>query len=391
MTRYLTSFWILAALLTCAPIHAAVAQAPDSLPDGVPSAEEAPIALLVDITSGQVLFARNADRRFAPASLTKVMTTFVAFERISRGSIAPNQLLTVKPEVSEEWYGKGSSMLLVPDAKVPLGDLIAGIATVSANDGSIVLAQGLAGSIPAWLDEMNATARALGMINSHFGTPNGWPDEGFTFTTADDLVLLASTMIARHPGLYSKYIGRPSFSYNGLTQSNRDPLLGRIDGADGIKTGFTSESGFGFLGSAERDGQRLVMVLAGVDRNALRARLSRRFMSWGFEAFERKELLRNGVRVGSARVQGGSTREVALMTERDVFVNIPGDRRDAVGYRIVYDGPVHAPIKVGEEIARLEISVPGMEPAIVPLVAENSVEEAGFLRRMYNGFAGWLG
>nr|WP_298927878.1 D-alanyl-D-alanine carboxypeptidase family protein [uncultured Erythrobacter sp.] len=390
MSSRLFNSWRFAAFAACLSVSA-TAQTQSAVGNGVPSPDDAPVALLVDITSGQVLFARNADRRFAPASMTKTMTAFVAFERIASGTLDPLQMITVPAEVSEEWYGKGSSMLLPPDAQVPVGDLLAGIATVSANDGSIVLAQGVSGSVPAWLDEMNQTARSLGMENSHFGTPNGWPDEGYTFTTANDLILLATAMIERHPQLYSAYIGRPSFAYNGLSQVNRDPLLGRTEGADGIKTGFTNEAGFGFLGTAKRDDQRLVMVLAGVNRNALRARLSRQFIEWGFEAYERKQLLRENAIVGTARVQGGSARSVGLTTDRDVFVNIPRGQTGTIEYKITYDGPVRAPIKQGDPIAQLEISAEGIEPAIVPLIAQDSVETAGFAQRVLNGIAGWFG
>ncbi|TRD12870.1 D-alanyl-D-alanine carboxypeptidase [Erythrobacter insulae] len=374
-----------AAFLHVQPAHAQKASS-----GAVPTADEAPIALLIDVTSGQVLFARNENRRFVPASITKTMTVFVAFERISNGTLDPASTIIVPEAVSTEWFGKGSSMLLPPQAEVRVSELLTGIATVSANDGSIVLASGLAGSVPAWLDEMNNAARRLGMVNSHFGTPNGWPDDGRTFTTANDLFLLAKAMIERHPKLYAEYIGQPSFAYNGITQVNRDPILGRIAGADGIKTGFTSEAGFGFLGSAKQNGQRLVMVLGGVDRNALRAKLAREFMRWGFEAFERKRLLQKSVIVGSARVQGGDARSVNLITDRQVYVNIPREAEDGVSYSVIYDGPLRAPINAGEPIGKLRISVPGMKPALVPLLAEQSVETAGFFRTIYNGVTGWF-
>ena len=357
----------------------------------LPHEDDAPIALLVDVTSGQVLFSRNADRRFVPASITKVMTIFLAFELIEEGELNPSQIMTVSPQTWKQWARKGSTMFLPPDARVRASDLILGIANVSANDGAAMLAEGQAGSIEAWVAAMNAKARELGMVNSHFGTPNGWMDEGRTFTSANDLVLLGEAMVERHPARFARYVGQVGFTYNGITQPNHDPMLGKVRGADGIKTGFTNEAGFGFLGTARRDGQRLMMVVAGVDSGRLRAKLSRQFIEWGFQNFERKQLFSSGVVVGSARVQGGSAFGVDLVTDRDVFVNVPRQGGENMTVNIVYNGPVRAPIAAGEAIARLEIEVPGMAPAIIPLKARETVEQAGLFHRIVNGIAGWFG
>ncbi|MFL0356580.1 D-alanyl-D-alanine carboxypeptidase family protein [Erythrobacter sp. GH1-10] len=378
----------LAALLALAMPTAAYSQTATGY--GAPGENEAPIAFLIDVSSGQVLFERNADRRFIPASMTKAMTIYLAFELIEQGRLDPGQVMTVREDTWREWAGKGSTMFLPADARVRVDDLIAAIANVSANDGSIVLAEGQAGTVDAWVEEMNRHARLLGMTNSHFGTPNGWPDEGRTFTSARDLARLGEALVEQHPKKFARYVGRAGFTFNGITQPNRDPIIGRVRGADGIKTGFTNEAGFGFLGTAQRGGQRLVMVVAGIDRTAARARVSRRFIEWGFEAFERQRLFVDGALVGRARVQGGDARSVELATERTVFVNVPKGQVRAMTINIVYDGPLRAPIEAGENIARLEILVPGMEPAIVPLVASEAVNRAGFFRRIFNGIAGWL-
>lgn len=364
----------------------ALAQSAPAIPD----ADEVPIAILVDITSGQVLHARAADRRFVPASITKVMTLFTAFERIEDGTLDPRQTMTMRDETWQQWHGEGSTMWINAGDRVTVDDLLLGIANISANDASIILAEGQAGSVAQWTAAMNAEARALGMVNSHFGTPNGWPDEGGTFTTANDLVKLAEALIERHPDKFGYYIGRSGFSYNGITQTNHDPMIGRLRGADGIKTGFTNEAGFGFLGTAQRRGQRLVLVVAGVDRSPVRARAARNYMEWGFTAFERERLFDEGQTVGEARVQGGSARRVALTTDRAVFVNVPDGRVGELKASIVYDGPIRAPFERGDRIATLEIDVPGMEPARVPLLAGETVREAGFFARIFNGVAGWF-
>ncbi len=382
----LASIWV--AFFALPFLSAPVVAQPQNV--AAPSETEAPIALLVDVTSGQVLHARNENRRFVPASITKAMTLLLAFELMEEGNLRAEQIISLRQETWEEWSGKGSTMFLPANARVSVAELLTAIANVSANDGSVMLAEGYAGSVAKWTSLMNAKAREVGMVNSHFGTPNGWPDEGRTFTTASDLVTMAEALVTEHYALFSRFIGRPQFTYNGITQPNRDPLLGRVEGADGIKTGFTNEAGFGFLGTAERDGRRLVMVIAGVSRNSERARLSRRYIEWGFQAFDQKAIFSTGEIAGRARVQGGSTRSVELVTERDVFVNIPKDTQEAPSARIVYDGPVRAPFAAGDEIAMLEVIVPGMEPARVPLVAAESVAEAGVISRIINGFMGWV-
>ncbi|MEE4200583.1 MAG: D-alanyl-D-alanine carboxypeptidase family protein [Erythrobacter sp.] len=369
---------------------AAPVRAQDDSTPRVPSAEEAPIAMLVDVTSGQILHERAADRRFVPASITKVMTLYHAFELIEEGALDPRQVMTMRPEAWREWNGRGSTLWIGAKDRIPVEILMMGIANVSANDASIMLAEGQAGSLEGWLAGMNARTRELGMEDSHFGTPNGWPDEGATFTSARDLVTLATAMIARHPRKFARYIGKPGFGYNGIAQNNHDPLIGRVRGADGIKTGYTNEAGFGYLGTAARDGQRLVLVVAGADRSAVRARAARDYIEWGFSAFERKTLFDAGEIVARAQVQRGSARSVPLAADSSVAVSVPKGRAGELTARIVYDGPLRAPIAAGDEVATLVVEVPGMEPARIMLQAQESVGEAGVLARLWNGLAGWF-
>lgn len=354
----------------------------------VPRADEAPVALLVDITSGQVLHARNPDRRFMPASVTKVMTLYLAFELIAQGKLDPAQVFVMSPEVAREWRRKGSTMFLDRGERVRVDDLLLGIANVSANDGAAVLAEGYAGSVKGWTRLMNSTARGIGMDNSHFGTPNGFPDEGRTFTTANDLVRLARAMITRHPDKFGYYIGRMGFDYKGIAQVNHDPLIGRVAGADGIKTGFTNESGFSYLGTAQRDGQRLVLVLGGVENGRLRARVARAYMEWGFSAFEHRRLFAPKAVVGEARVQNGDARRVGLVGKGAVAVNLPRGSASKLAATIRYEGPLRAPIAAGQEVAVLEVTAPGIAPARIPLYAAEAVEVAGPLDRVINAVAG---
>ena len=257
-------------------LFAGQANAQDRENAGPPNANDAPIAFLLDLTSGQVLFAREEDRRFMPASITKVMTTFLAFEWMEEGKILPQQVVTVRPELWREWRGVGSTMFLASGARVTMDDLVHGVTTVSANDGAAVLAEGAAGSVDAWVAAMNAKASEIGMRDSHFGTPNGWMDDGRTFVTARDLSTLAAALIRKHPTKYRHFVGQTEFTYNEITQPNHDPISGKVPGADGIKTGFTNQAGYGFLGSAQRNGGFAVSTSSSSARPGL---FSERLMS----------------------------------------------------------------------------------------------------------------
>ncbi len=234
---------------------------------------------------------------------------------------------------------------------------------------------------------MNRAALGLGMTGSHFGTPNGWPDEGRTFTTANDLVALARAMITRHPDKFGYYVGRAGFDYKGIAQVNHDPMIGRVPGADGIKTGFTNESGFSYLGTVRRDGQRIVMVLAGVENGRLRARVAKAYAEWGFSAFERRRLFDPDAVVGDARVQNGDARTVALKAAGPIAINLPSGSNARLTATIRYEGPLRAPLAAGQEVAMLEVTAPGVAPARIPLFAAEAVETAGPLDRIINAIA----
>jgi D-alanyl-D-alanine carboxypeptidase (penicillin-binding protein 5/6) len=344
--------------------------------------------MLVDLGAGQVLHASHADARFVPASVTKVMTLYLAFELIEQGKLDPAQIFTMTPAIAAEWRRRGSTMFLDPGERVQVDDLLIGIANVSANDGAAVLAEGQAGSLATWTGMMNQTARDLGMVGSNFASPNGWPDEGRTFTTASDLVALARALITRHPGKVSRYIGHSTFEYKGILQINHDPMIGRVAGADGIKTGFTNEAGFSYLGTVRRNGQRLVLVLAGVESARMRAQLAEAYVEWGFSAFNRRPLFPNNAVIGTARVQDGNTRSVALKAASAVTINLPPTSTTQLSARIQYDGPLRAPIAEGQEVAVLVVTGPGVATARIPLHAAEAVVIAGPIDRIVNAVAG---
>jgi len=344
-----------------------------------------PVTILVDLGSGQVLQARKPDLSFVPASMTKVMTAYVAFEEITSGRLHLDRRFTVRPETSREWKGKGTGMFLEADESISADDLLRGIIATSANDASIVLAEGYAGSVPAWSFLMNDAARRLRMDGSRFNTPNGWPDEGQTYVTARDLVTLSDNMLKRYPRLYRRYFGQKSLVWHNRTLKNHDPVTGVVPGADGIKTGYTREAGFNFLGSAERDGRRLVMVVAGAKTSDERDKAARAFLEWGFSAWKGRPLFRTGETIGSAQVQGGDSRGVELVAGSDVHAAIPRAGSAKISLKIVYRGPLEAPVSKGAEVAELEIAVEGMEPSRVSLRAAHAVGKAGPMDRLGNG------
>lgn len=345
----------------------------------------APIAVMLDLGSGRELYARGERRRFMPASLTKIMTAWVAFELIAAGRIQPNQRFTVSDGAFANWHRVGSTMFLARGQAVTVDELLQGIMTVSANDGCIVMAEGASGSVAGFVALMNAEARRLGMTDSRFGTPNGWPDEGATYTSARDLAILTRAMLTRHPALYRRYVGHTEMTFNGITQSNHVPLLGQMPGVDGVKTGFTNEAGYGFVGSATRGGRRLVMVVAGYDNARLRTSESRAFLEWGFGAWEAKRLFALNAPIANARVQDGTARRVALTSTFPAYITVP--RGNAPRYRLGlrYEGPVRAPIRRGDPVGELIVNVDGQAPGRIPLVAAEGVAVAGPIDRLRNG------
>ena len=355
----------------------------------------APIAYMIDLSSGAVLFAKDANRRIPPASMAKMMTTHVAFELLDSGELQPNKMCTVRPETWQRWHGPaaGSTMFLSPGEQVSVENLLHGIVTLSGNDATVVLAECISGTEEAFVALMNRESRELGLENSHWGNPVGWPDNGVTYTTARDLATLAASTIRNHPRLYRDYYGVREFTWGRtlgstapITQPNRNPLLGRVAGADGLKTGHTEEAGYGFTGSAEQEGRRLVMVLAGLDSFSGRIEQSVRFMDWGFRAWQSRPIFAQGARVGEARVQLGDEDRVGLVAPRALAVTYPAGLGQDLSARIVYEGPVKAPIAQGQHIANLVVQAGDMPPQVTPLLAEEAVGEVGFFGRIWNGF-----
>jgi serine-type D-Ala-D-Ala carboxypeptidase (penicillin-binding protein 5/6) len=320
----------------------------------------APVAFMKDLSSGAILFQRDADRPMPPASMAKMMTVYVAFDLVKKGQLKLTDMVTVQPETWKKWHGPqaGSTMFLSPNEQVSVANLLYGIVTLSGNDACVVLAEHIAGTEPNFVERMNRTAKQIGLNNSHFGTSNGWPDGGVTYVTARDLADLAEHTITDFPQLYKQFYSRRDFSWgktmggNAITQANRDPLLGRVAGADGLKTGHTEEAGYGFTGSAEQNGRRLVMVVAGLNSFGARAEESVKFMNWGFRAWQAKPVVAKGKKVADAEVQMGSSSSVGLIAPRQLTVTLPAGLDPAISAKVVYQGPIKAPIKAAPAAGR---------------------------------------
>jgi D-alanyl-D-alanine carboxypeptidase (penicillin-binding protein 5/6) len=358
----------------------------------------APIAFLTDLSSGAVLYERNADQRMPPASMAKMMTTHVAFRLLQSGELQLNKMCTMRPETWRQWHSQGSTSFLEAGQQYSVEHLLHGIVTQSGNDATVVLAECISGTEQGFVALMNRDSRELGLANSNWGNPVGWPDGGVTYTTARDLAKLAQATIQQHPDLYRRFYAQPVFTSgrqlgNGeaITQQNRNPILGRVQGADGLKTGHTEEAGYGFTGSAEQNGRRLIMVVAGLNSFNQRIEESVRIMDWGFRAWQARPLFQQGQKIGEAQVQLGSSGTVGLVAPRNLAATIPAGMGQRLRARIVYNGPIKAPIAQGQHVADLVVQADGMPPMTVPLVAENEVAEAGLFGRIWAGVRHLLG
>lgn len=380
-------FW---ASLPLIAISSAVIAAPEYETD-------APIAYMTDLSSGAILFEKNADKQIPPASMAKMMTVYVAFDQIAKGKLKLDEKVDIQRATWQKWQGQGSTMFLGVNDNPTVKDLLHGVITLSGNDASVVLAEAIAGTEENFADLMTKTAKRIGMKNSRFGNSTGWPDEGKTMVTARDLGTLGKRLSDDFPKLYKQFFGLDEFTWGKtnsgepITQPNRNPLLGKIDGADGLKTGHTEEAGFGFTGSAEQKGRRIVSVLAGLNSYGGRSSESVRFMNWGFNAWETKALFKKGAKVQSAEVQLGDSSSVDLVAPKDLFATLPKGSDSDLSMKVRYSGPIKAPIKKGQQIATLIVSTGDAGTQSMPLVAGEAIDEAGFFGRVWAGLKSLFG
>ena len=334
-------------------------------------------AYLVDFETGAVLLDKSSDTRMYPASMTKMMTTYLLMQRLKDGRLSLDDTLSVSEKA---WRKGGSKMWVEVGKQVRVEDLIRGIVVQSGNDATIVVAEGLAGTEDAFAREMTATAKKLGMTGTQFKNASGWPDPEH-YTTAHDLAVLAIAIVRDFPEMYH-YFAETEFAYNGIKQQNRNPLLYKDIGADGLKTGHTEDSGYGLVGSAVRDGRRLVVVLNGMSSTAERSQESEKLLNWGFREWNSYALFKAGETVMDAKVWLGSEGTVPLVVEEDVSLTMRRSARNDLKVSVKYDEPIAAPIAAGTQIASLIVTAPGIETLEIPLKAGADIEQLGPVGRL---------
>ena len=340
-----------------------------------------PYAFLIDAGTDTILLDKNADELMPPASMAKLMTMAVVFNELKAGRLSLDDEFTISENAWRNGGANsgGSTMFAKLNSRVKLSDLIRGVIIQSGNDASIAIAEGVAGSEDAFARMMNARAAEIGMANSTFRNATGLPHPEQR-VTARDLARLAEHIIKEYPEFYPIY-SQTEFEWNGIRQSNRNPLLSLGINADGLKTGYTDESGYGLVGSAVEDGQRLIVVINGAQTANERASESRKILNWGFRAFEDHRLIAANDEVATARVYGGTAFSVPLVVQQDVAVLLPRGVAPEVSADVVYQGPVEAPVQAGQRIGTLRVTQNDTLALQVPLVAGADVPAGPIWRR----------
>ncbi len=348
-------------------------------------------AILVDAASGAVLYEKNADSSMPPASMSKMMTVYMVFDLIKSGQVKLTDKITVLPETWKAWNNQGSTMFLSVNEQVTVEELLHGIITLSGNDACVVLAEGIAGSEAQFAVMMNAKAKEIGLTSSNFTNSNGWPDPN-EYVTARDLARLAVATVRNFPDLYAKFYPVTSYVHGktlgagkNITQNNRNPFLGSVAGGDGLKTGHTEEAGYGFTGSAIRNGQRLVMVVSGLTSMAERKAESIKLIEWGFRTFQRYALYAKGATVQPIPVWMGASATVNAVGATDIGATMTRFARKDMKVSIRHASPLVAPVKQGDKVADLVIKAPGQPDQVIPLVAAQSVSKVSGLSKI-----GWM-
>lgn len=342
--------------------------------------------VLMDMETGAILLDIDADKPMPPASMSKLMTVFMVFERLRDGRLSLDDTFLV----SENAWRKGgaksgsSTMFLVPGKRVRVEDLIRGIVVQSGNDACIVVAEGISGTEEAFAEEMTERAKQLGLKNSTFRNSTGWPNPDHRMSPKD-LALLAKLMIEQFPEYYH-YFSERSFVYNGIKQNNRNPLIYKDMGADGLKTGHTEESGYGLASSATQGDRRLILVVNGLPTKKDRSREPERLLMWGFREFDNYKLFSPGEQVEEAEVWLGTEPTVPLIIENELKLTMHKKGRREMKVTVNYQSPLPAPVKKGDKLAMLKVTAPGEKTVEVPLVAAADVERLGLVGRLIAAF-----
>jgi serine-type D-Ala-D-Ala carboxypeptidase (penicillin-binding protein 5/6) len=343
-------------------------------------------ALVLEADTGAVLLDKLSEERIPPASMSKVMTAYLVFDYLKQGRAKLEDELPVSEKA---WRTQGSKMFVQIGSRVKIDDLLRGMIVQSGNDACIVLAEGLAGSTDAFIEQMNEEAKKIGLKNSHFANVDGLPDPDH-YMTERDLATLGMRTIKDFPEFYH-YYSEKEFSFNtvaannrevNINQGNRNPLLYKDLGADGLKTGHTDEAGYSLLGSVLRDKRRVIVVLSGLPSMKARAQESERLVEWAFREFNNYQLFAAGDKVDDAEVWLGSEAKVPITVEKDLVVTLPRKSRKDMKVTVAYDKPVPAPVKKGEPVGKVVVTTSDMAPAEAPLIAGANVDRMGPVGRV---------
>jgi serine-type D-Ala-D-Ala carboxypeptidase (penicillin-binding protein 5/6) len=335
---------------------------------------KAPQAILVDAKSGIVFFEKDADALIQPASMSKLMTMTLVFEALKAGKLTLDQEFTISEDAWRRGgsISGGSTMYAELNSRVKLTDLMHGSMIQSANDACIAIAEGMAGSEGAYADRMTARGKELGLKDAVFKNTTGLPDPQHVMSVRD-LTILARHIILDFPEYYKIY-GKPEFTWNKITQQNRNPLLKEYPGADGMKTGYTKESGYGMVGSAVRDGRRVIMVVAGLKSINERKQEAQKLLDWGFRQFKTIDVYEPDETVSRARVWGGTERWVDLVSKQPVRIALSPQEQERIEVKLSYSGPLIAPVKAGDKIGTVRFLLDGKTISEIPVETATSVE-----------------
>jgi len=339
--------------------------------------------VLMDFHTGAVLAARNENERMPPSSMSKLMTTYMIFDALQSSRLSLDDELNVSANAWRKGGAAsgGSTMFLEPDTFAKVEDLLRGVIIQSGNDACIVLAEALSGSEENFAAEMTIKGKEIGLTNSNFSNATGLPDENH-YMSAHDLAVLAKRMVLDFPEFYALY-SETSFTYNGITQGNRNPLLYRIgSGADGLKTGHTDAAGYGLAASSIRNGRRLIMVANGMNSVRARDQESMKLMDWGFREFVNRQLFKAGDMVTDVEVWLGELATVPVGIREDVMITIPRADAQSLEVKVTYEGPVPAPIAKDSQIAALEVRAGSLTPMEFPLFSAAAADRLGFVGRL---------
>ena len=350
-----------------------------------PPAMDARAWLLFDATSGQSIASRNADDRIEPASLTKLMTAYLTFQALKDKTLALNQAIRVSEHA---WRARGSRMFIEPRVPVTVEQLLHGLIVQSGNDACIALAEAISGTEAAFVERMNREAQRLGMKSTHFTNSSGLPNREH-YSTANDLVLFTAALIRDHPGYYKLYSER-EFTYNDITQQNRNRLLWLDPNVDGVKTGHTESAGYCLIASARRGMRRLVSIVVGAPSERVRARESQELLNFGFQSYDGVRLYQKGKAISALPVWKGSERELKAGVAEDLYVTVPKGSLGKLQAELVSVQPLVAPLVAGQRVGTLRVLQEGEPLAEYPVIALEDVAIAGIFRRAWDGVVMWL-